>query len=454
MNTSHSNVLLRAGFLAVIVLLLFAGWEFARFQSAGAQVQLEAYHRYIEKDRAIVTLRRAIWLGGNRVRDYFLNTSANRRQIFLDQIRETEQILAGPLRQLKTWNRALVEREGLEQRLEVYLAEMRDLSNSPPDAQPSQLVEQRWSPKRIAAHDALEEISKFAQEELRQAELRLRKDTESALTRLRALLFMAVGIAALVAITSIRLSARWEKERQNHLANLSEANIRLKQLSDRLLDIQEEERRSLSQELHDEVGQTLTALRMELSQSMRTISEASAKERLERARALTEKTVQMVRNISLMLRPSLLDDLGLGPALQWQVEEFARRANITATFEGVEVGESLEENLKTSIFRIAQEALNNIEKYAQAHHVQVSLRQDGETLILSIQDDGIGLERSRNAAKSPNSGSGILGMRQRIQRWQGQLEITSSPAGGTLVVARLPVVEAETKTKFLEVESR
>jgi signal transduction histidine kinase len=247
------------------------------------------------------------------------------------------------------------------------------------------------------------------------------------------LLIASLAIGAAVAFFSLRIATRVERERYVH-------SLELEKLSTRLLEIQEEERRSLSRELHDEVGQSLTALRMEISHAMSVLPDSDARVRLARARELAERTVRMVRDISLLLRPSLLDDLGLGAALQWQLEDFSRRSGIRTEFDGADLGETLSDVTKTCIFRIAQEALHNCEKYSQARNVRVVLAQDERSLVLEVQDDGVGFPLSERGL--PSQGTGILGIKERAQKLGGTLAVESRPNAGTRIAVRLPIEAA------------
>src|SRR5262249_47677677 len=160
-----------------------------------------------------------------------------------------------------------------------------------------------------------------------------------------------------------------------------------------LLEAQEEERRRIARELHDEIGQTLTALRIEVSHAHALWKTGSpgAGERLERARALAEKTVRTVRDISLLLRPPLLDDLGLGEALHWNTEESTRRTGIACDFSEEGLENSLPEPYKICVYRIVQEALHNCEMHAAATRVRVSIRQEAHRLLADVEDNGRGL---------------------------------------------------------------
>lgn len=202
--------------------------------------------------------------------------------------------------------------------------------------------------------------------------------------------------------------------------------------SARLIRVQEEERKRLSRELHDGVGQIITALKMELSK-LQAIDNEADRGRLHRARAHADEALQTIRNVSRLLRPTLLDDLGLEAALQWHVEDFTRRTGIRCRLSFRLRDDSLNETVATGIYRTIQEALNNCEKHSGATEVSVTVEEEGYEIVVSIQDNGQGF--------SPESTGkdhfGILGMRERSHMLGGDLQIESKKGSGTTVTLRL-----------------
>ncbi len=213
------------------------------------------------------------------------------------------------------------------------------------------------------------------------------------------------------------------------------ARAALSDLSARLVEMQETERRALSRELHDEVGQTISALTLAIGNLGAAISsqaDAEAREQLQDIRALAQKTIAAVRDITLLLRPSMLDDLGLGPALQWQAREISRTTNLPVEIRVGLLSDDLPDDHKTCIYRVVQEALRNAARHAKAKKVDVCLEQTDETLRLTIQDDGKGFlpEKAR--------GLGLLGMQERITHLNGSFHIDSRPGCGTVIHIELP----------------
>lgn len=207
----------------------------------------------------------------------------------------------------------------------------------------------------------------------------------------------------------------------------------------RLVEAQEAERRRVARELHDEVGQALTAVKINL-QAIECLGETpAAGSRLTDSIAVVERALQQVRNIALDLRPSLLDDLGLVSALRWYVDSQARRAGLEASFQVSPATLRLAPDLETDCFRVAQEALTNVIRHAHATRVEVSLQSTGHGVRLTIRDDGVGFNVAHALAQSARGKSlGLMGLRERVALAGGRMEIVSTRGSGAEVRAWFP----------------
>jgi PAS domain S-box-containing protein len=214
---------------------------------------------------------------------------------------------------------------------------------------------------------------------------------------------------------------------------------RLHGLSRRLVEIQEEERRRLARELHDEIGQVLSALGVNI-RAVRSACDVTAWPRLDECLAIVDLAVTQVRNLSLELRPSILDDLGLAAALRWLVDRQTRRAGIVAHIGVKSTGAQLSSELVTACYRVVQEALTNVIRHSLARNVWVDFQQRDEDVQLLVRDDGIGfdVEEARSGASRGES-LGLLGMQERIDSLGGELFIESEPGRGTSVRGRIRV---------------
>ena len=212
---------------------------------------------------------------------------------------------------------------------------------------------------------------------------------------------------------------------------------RLRNLAARLHAVREEERTVIAREIHDQLGQALTGLKMDLAWLTRRLPENKpVKERAASMQALLESTVGSVRTLSTQLRPPILDDLGLEAAVEWQTTEFCRQSGIKCELE-LHIGERFVENQHaTAAFRILQEALVNVARHAKADNVTVEIGFAGETLHLSVSDDGCGIA---DATLSSSHSIGLIGMRERAAALGGEVNIGRSPSGGTHVTLELPL---------------
>jgi signal transduction histidine kinase len=247
------------------------------------------------------------------------------------------------------------------------------------------------------------------------------------------------AIALGVAFTVVVRVSHLEKNASIHQRRTEHAEHELRDLSLKLVKAQEEERRSISRELHDEVGQMLTGLRMELSDLARFHSapEAQFEARIKESRILLEQTLQAVRDLAMGLRPSMLDDIGLGAALEWQAREFARRYDIPVNVSLEAPLEKLTDTQKTSIYRVVQEALTNCARHAHARSIGIRLKQAGEALELAVADDGIGMQ-----PEGRGNGLGLIGIQERIRELGGAFSIFSLPQRGTTLSVTIPIREA------------
>jgi signal transduction histidine kinase len=219
-------------------------------------------------------------------------------------------------------------------------------------------------------------------------------------------------------------------ERQNH-GRYQE----IVQLSARLVDAQETERRTISRELHDQVGQTLNAVLVDAANLAKRLppDDEIGLRYLNNIRTYADSSVNSIRDISLLLRPSMLDDLGLIPALEWQARETSRRTGIDARVSAENVDDSLPDAVRTCVYRVVQEALQNVARHSGARHARIAVRQQDGAIALSVEDDGKGFDPRRI------KGMGLLGMEERVRQLRGRLEVQSEPGKGTTLRITLPV---------------
>lgn len=221
-----------------------------------------------------------------------------------------------------------------------------------------------------------------------------------------------------------------ERKRAEQL--MRESRERLRRLAVRLQAVREEERTYLAREVHDELGQTLTGLKMDLAWLLGkpVADEAVLYDRLRAMVAVVDATIGQVRRLSTRLRPAVLDDLGLVAAVEWQVQETSSKSGLECSLDLPVEEVKVAPNVKTSVFRILQEALTNVVRHAGARHVEVDLSVEGDQLILEVRDDGKGV---RDEGVGDPESLGFIGMRERTKALGGKLDIAQRVEGGTVV---------------------
>ena len=237
---------------------------------------------------------------------------------------------------------------------------------------------------------------------------------------------------------------RFSTERQMIITSLNQSNSELKdtkeelrKLASHLQTIREEERTTIAREIHDELGQQLTGLKMDVAWMKKKIDSKNKViiDKFTEINHVIDDTVKTVRRIAYELRPGILDDLGLNAALEWHSIEFQRRTGIICSFHSGIDDTILNKEIVTSIFRIYQESLTNVIRHSQATSVKSSLVEDLENYILDIQDNGKGFDQKDASNKNT---LGLLGMRERSSMISGTLKIESVPSMGTLIVLKVP----------------
>ncbi|HSA65891.1 MAG TPA: sensor histidine kinase [Nitrospira sp.] len=249
--------------------------------------------------------------------------------------------------------------------------------------------------------------------------------------------FGIVVIWIMALLLEQRTRAEWLRQRL--LSDLERAQEGLRQLSHRLLQAQENERRHIARDLHDEIGQALTALKLNLREVQGPVEPAPIMTLVTDCLEITDQLIQRIRNLALDLRPSLLDELGLVSALHWYVTRQAERAGWTIDYAAQEFEHRLSQEIEIICFRVAQEALTNVMRHAKATHLRVALAQKGQGVELVVQDNGLGFDVDKARARSRTGQSlGLLGMEERVYLAGGTIDVQSRPQEGTTITVLVP----------------
>jgi signal transduction histidine kinase len=414
-----------AGFGGLLALMALAGVDAllvlrqAKANNAGLR------RSFLTRSHALDQIRSGIYVSGTLARDYLLAADSEAAEQQRAKLRATERQTETAL---ESYARSLTAEEAgtfrsLLAEIHAYWKVL-DLMFEPD----RQAHRQRSATyfynqlvlRRAAMLDLADRIARWNEQEITSADEKL--GTMFDAFRFRLVMILELTLAGGFALAWITA------------ARLLRAQKGLEELSARLLSAQEDERRSISRELHDEVGQSLTALAIEAGAAASLPVEApELRQRLQSIQRLAETSMSTVRNLALLLRPSMLDDLGLVPALRWQAREVTRRTGMKVRMMTENLEDNLPDRHNTCIYRVVQEALNNAVRHAHAHSVQVEVSGGGESVRLAIQDDGQGFD-ARHAR-----GMGIAGMAERVRNAGGQFQIESAPGRGTTLSVLLPL---------------
>jgi signal transduction histidine kinase len=420
-----------AGLLLVIGISASAVWWNAR----DSQDQVAALQRaHMQAGVALAAIRANVYLNAILTRDYRLDPDPSHTAQYIDQFSgiqaETDR------------NFRLLEASGLDEAQKSALKHLHDELAAYWDStenllylSPEEKREQRTEMLRQRVRRRQEIFSLAEQVEglVTANFVRERQRITGADQEFRASLGWTTGIALLLglAIAGVTLVRMLALERQSELA---ESELRL--LSGQIRTAQEQERKYLSRELHDQVGQMLTGLRMELGSIARVLgnSESEVSSRIARAKGTVEQTLRVVRDIAMLLRPSMLDDLGLIPALAWLFKEVSRPSGIEIHSSIDPVVDKLPDAHRTCVYRIVQEALTNASRHSGARNIDISIRREEDQVTGAVVDDGRGFDRG----DQKRGGLGFLGMEERVREAGGSIDVSSAPGRGTRIEFRLP----------------
>lgn len=438
-----SWIVLSLGFGGLLLFLLAAATGTLFVLQRVRTEETRIRHAFLERLGELDQIRAQIYLSGTYVRDFLLspdpNSAAAQSSRLASLDHETQAALVSYARVLDPEEREPFR--ALQSEINSY---WRVLDGTLAWT-PQERNKLRYSffydeliPRRTAMLQIADRIAAVNESGLNRAEERLSQSSDG----LRRSLFLTFGITLLggiiLALLTIAYTVRLERELGHNLEENARARADLEELSSRLLRAQENERRTLARELHDEVGQSLSAILMEAENAGCAATAEELRPHLSAIRSLAEKTVNEVRDLALLLRPSMLDDFGLVPALNWHAREMRKRTGLNVVVSAEEAADDLPEEHKTCIYRMVQEAVNNAARHASARTVQVAVQRSGERVVFTVQDDGAGFD--------PRfvRGLGLLGMEERVRRLGGQLRIESQPGRGTRIAAELPLTELAT----------
>ncbi len=440
-----SRALLILGFGGLLALMASAGFDaftaVRGIQASNAEIRRD----FLARNRALDQIRSDLYLSGTYVRDYLLEpepgNAHNHRDSLIRLRKEMSAALAGYRRLLSHEEKAPFGT--LANSLNAYWKVLEPVFGWDAEQRRQRgyvFIRDEIFPRRAAMLRIADQIGAINESQLSAGNRRAAEIFNSLKRRLLITLALTVSLGTLLASFSISRILGLEREAELRFQEIATARAELQRLSASLVAAQENERRSISRELHDEVGQALTAVLVELgnlSAAIRATAEPALNERVEGVKRLVENCVSVVRNMALLLRPSMLDDFGLVPALEWQAREVSKRTGLRVKVAAEQVSEDLPEDYRTCIYRVVQEALHNSSRHAEAQLVRITVRQEPERILITIQDDGKGFDPAHAR------GLGLIGVAERVHNLGGDFRVESAPGRGALLAIILPLEHAE-----------
>ncbi len=428
-----------AGFGALLILMgiicVDSLHTLASFASDNAQIRRD----FLNREQTLERVRTGLYESGNIMRDYVLAETDSQAQRALESEIQTnkEQIASA----LETCIRTLPPGEAepftnLQQEIARYWS-MLDPIFSVSDREKKEaggaVLRRDVAAQHLRVLAIARDLSEINAGDLREAERRTADLFAQFRKRLLIVIGITFGLGLMLAAATIVYVAGLEKSVEDKYMQSQAARRELQDLSKRLVDTEERERRAISRELHDQVGQSLGALLLDVEALSAMPDEKGAfREGLRNIRNLAQTCVNEVRNMALLLRPSVLDDLGLVAAVEWQAREVSKRTGLSIETLDENVPDDLPEEYKICAYRVIQEALNNCSKHANAKRAKITLKRASGHLQITVEDDGKGFDQARVR------GMGLIGMDERVSQLGGELRITSN-GRGTRVFADLPL---------------
>ncbi|MEW5984655.1 MAG: sensor histidine kinase [Acidobacteriota bacterium] len=435
-----------AGFLLVLLLWLASGIDllvrYEQYQTRAAQ----AWEGFNRSEQALANVRVNMLIGAINVRDALLDTDPGNVEGYRVSLRENR---AATIEALDELAQAVPSAQqdslaGLRAAVEDYWELTVPLLEADLPQQPGEirrLLNTAVLPRRqlgVNISDQIRVVNRAAFETRQQEVLAMAEESQR-----RAWLTgtIALVLSLLVVVVVAVYVGRLESQVRVQLAKDVENTRNLQALSARLVRAQEEERRLIARELHDEVGQALTAVKLELAAAQRGKDPLRLAQALTEVKSIADDALQTVRNLSQLLRPPMLDELGLPETLTWYLKGFSTRTGIRTELRQVNKLARASPEIETCIYRVVQEATTNVARHARASTCRITVQQLSASILVTVEDDGCGFDTGALADR-PAKGMGLLGMTERVTGFGGQMHIESQEDRGTRVTVELPILVA------------
>jgi signal transduction histidine kinase len=433
------------GFALTVAVWAWSGYHLTRQIAEVEEQSLAISERYKSGQELLSTLRTQLLVGSVYVRDALLDPDVTSADSYRREIEDNYRTIDEALQRYIPVFDPLDEGDRirrLRREIDDFRATMLGVLDTDSRSWPMNArawLRDRIVPRREAVMRAADELqalnrNNYVQQQAAIAEIN-RTTQRQVAQRFGIALVLSFGIG----LIAVLYAGRLEQETKLQSAREMENSRSLQRLSSRLVHIQEEERRHLSRELHDEVGQALTAVKVELALAERAIDSAGGPPQpLQNARTMVDVALHTVRDLSHLLHPALLDDLGLPAAIDGYSRSFGKRHGIGVQLMCDRMDQRLAPEIEVAAYRILQEALTNVAKHAYARTCRVYLQKLPNVVLITVEDDGVGFDPKATGQVATPAGLGLIGIRERILELGGTLRIDTGVGKGTRLTAELP----------------
>jgi signal transduction histidine kinase len=452
MQSTRERLSIRAavflGFGLICALWMFA-WVQLSLRIGDAQRRAEAINtRYVKAQETLSNIRSNVLMASVAFRDALLDPDPTNMGRYRGQLERSYTTLDALLRAYEPVSESAEERQQvarLEREVDAYRRSMLDVLASDRNqwlVEARNLLSRRVTPRRdiiIAVSEGVQALNRAGYVEQQSVIGGVYQSVQRDLWQVLGL-GLAIGLA--IAMLAIAYAGRLERRLRQQMSRDVELAHDLQELSAKLVTAQEQERRHIARELHDEIGQALTAIKVELAFAERSIEGAQGPTTvLQTARNITDGALHQVRDLSYLLHPAALDEFGLVSAVAEHVKTFSRRHGIAVELSHSSMDSRLAPETEAAAYRIIQEALNNVAKHANASDAKVYVARQPDALRIVVEDNGVGFDPSAPRS-SDRRGLGLIGMRERASHLNGTIVIDSARGRGTRIVVELPVRRA------------
>ncbi len=433
------------GFGLTVGIWMFAGYYFGQRVADLEHRSADVSARYLHAQDLLTTARSQVLLSSVYVRDALIDLDPKSSATYRHEMERSFDRAEVALQEYQPVLDSRSERDRV-QRLRGEIAHLHttmldvlsaDANQWPVDA--GTLLRSRIMPQREAATQIAEELLTLNRNAFVQHQNEIADIYRTTQRRVWEILGLALLASLGIGLLAVLYAGRLQEQIRRQLAQDALKTRDLQRLSAQLINAQEDERRHIARELHDEVGQVLTAIKVELKMAQRALDAAGApSDVLQESRSIADRALHTVRDLSHLLHPALLDDLGLPSAVDWYVKGFRRRHGLRLELVLNDVEQRLAPDIEVAAYRIIQEALTNVAKHSQATECTVRLRQRDDKLLIEIEDNGIGFVVPGAGRASTRRGLGLIGIRERAAQVGGTIRLESTPGAGTRVGVELP----------------